>query len=107
MMLAKCIDRVREGSVTFTSGGATSLLNQLNPAPTTPSPLPSRISLVNPLGDITPSRPIILAASVKGSNPTGTVSFASSGVALGTGRNGQSLARQGHQDIAGDLRVAR
>jgi len=70
--------------LTFTSGGATSLLNQLNPAPATPSPLPSQISIVTPIGYVAPSRPITLTASVKGSSPTGSVSFASNGVALGT-----------------------
>jgi hypothetical protein len=70
------------------SFGATSniasLLNQTNPAPVKPAPLTSTIALQTSLATATPGAAITLTASVFGTNPTGSVSFAANGNAMGT-----------------------
>jgi hypothetical protein len=61
-----------------------SLLNQTNPAPAKPSPINSSTALqVSPL-TAGPGAAIALTATVLGTNPTGSVSFAANGNALGT-----------------------
>jgi Bacterial Ig-like domain (group 3)/FG-GAP-like repeat len=66
------------------NGAVTSFLNQLNPAPTPPPPLPSNANLVFPAGLLTPARPITLYVGITGQNPTGTVTFTANGASLGT-----------------------
>jgi hypothetical protein len=61
-----------------------SLLNQTNPAPVKPAPLTSTTALQTSLATATPGAAITLTASVFGTNPTGSVSFAANGNALGT-----------------------
>ena len=61
-----------------------SLLNQTNPAPVKPAPLTSTIALQTSLATAAPGAAITLTASVFGNNPTGSVSFAANGNALGT-----------------------
>jgi hypothetical protein len=68
-------------------GGATyevSLINKTNPAPVKPAPLTSTTALQTSLATATPDAAITLTASVFGNNPTGSVSFAANGNALGT-----------------------
>jgi hypothetical protein len=70
------------------NSGATSniasLLNQTNPAPAKPAPLTSTTALQTSLNTATPGAAVTLTASVFGTNPTGSVSFAVNGNALGT-----------------------
>jgi Bacterial Ig-like domain (group 3)/FG-GAP-like repeat len=61
-----------------------SLLNQTNPAPVKPAPLTSTTALQTSLATASPGAAITLTASVFGTNPTGSVSFAANGNALGT-----------------------
>ncbi|NYF52947.1 FG-GAP-like repeat-containing protein [Tunturiibacter gelidoferens] len=69
----------------YTAGGATiSLLNQLNPAPTAPAPLPSKTTLAASSTSAAPGQQLTLTATVTGASPTGTVSFITNGKALGT-----------------------
>jgi hypothetical protein len=69
-----------------TTGGTyvASLLNQTNPAPVKPPPLTSTTALQTSLATATPGVAITLTASIFGANPTGSVSFAANGNALGT-----------------------
>lgn len=69
-----------DGAPTF----EVSLLNQTNPAPVKPAPLTSTTALQTSLATATPGAAITLTASVFGTNPTGSVSFAANGNALGT-----------------------
>lgn len=63
---------------------ASSLLNQLNPAPGKSSPFVSETDLqVSPTSGTTGAS-ITLTATVTGLNPTGTVSFTANGTSLGT-----------------------
>ena len=61
-----------------------SLLNQTNPPPAKPATLTSTTALATSLATATPGAAITLTASVFGTNPTGSVSFATNGNALGT-----------------------
>jgi hypothetical protein len=64
-------------------GTATSLLNQLNPAPISPPPTAKTVltsSLSNPL----PTQQLTLTATVTGVSPTGTVTFLSGTTTLGS-----------------------
>jgi hypothetical protein len=61
-----------------------SLLNQTNPPPAKPATLTSTTALETSLATATPGAAITLTASVFGTNPTGSVSFAANGNALGT-----------------------
>jgi hypothetical protein len=61
-----------------------SLLNQTNPVPTKPAPITSTTALQTSLATATPGAAITLTASVFGTNPTGSVSFAANGNTLGT-----------------------
>ena len=61
-----------------------SLLNQTNPPPAKPATLTSTTALATSLATATPGAAITLSASVFGTNPTGSVSFAANGNALGT-----------------------
>jgi Bacterial Ig-like domain (group 3)/FG-GAP-like repeat len=61
-----------------------SLLNQTNPPPAKPATLTSTTALQTSLATATPGAAITLTASVFGTNPTGSVSFAANGNALGT-----------------------
>jgi hypothetical protein len=68
-----------------TTDAVTSLINQTNPAPAAPSLVPSSTRLIPPYNDtIPPTRPITFTVSVTGLNPTGTVTFTSNGVSVGT-----------------------
>jgi hypothetical protein len=64
---------------------AISLLNQTNPTPVKPAPLTSTTALQASPATATPGAAITLTASIFGTNPTGSVSFAANGSALGTG----------------------
>ena len=55
--------------------GATSLLNQLNPSPSAPSLLPSRMTLTASANSAAPNQQLTLTAAVTGLSPTGSVSF--------------------------------
>jgi hypothetical protein len=69
----------------FNSGsGVTSLLNQLNPVPTAPAPLPSKTVLVASASSAAPGQQFTLTATITGASPTGTVSVVSGGTLLGT-----------------------
>jgi hypothetical protein len=61
-----------------------SLLNHTNAAPTKPAPITSIISLQASPATAAPDAAITLTASVFGTNPTGSVSFAANGNSLGT-----------------------
>jgi Bacterial Ig-like domain (group 3)/FG-GAP-like repeat len=61
-----------------------SLLNQTNPPPAKPATLTSTTALQTSLATATPGAAITLTASIFGTNPTGYVSFAANGNALGT-----------------------
>ncbi|NYF88946.1 FG-GAP-like repeat-containing protein [Tunturiibacter empetritectus] len=61
-----------------------SLLNQLNPASTPPALLPSKTTLAASANSAAPGQQLTFTATVTGATPTGTVSFASNGKALGT-----------------------
>ena len=74
-------------SVTIYSGTAyytASLLNQTNAAPTKPAPITSTTALQASPATAAPNAAITLTASVFGTNPTGSVSFAANGTSLGT-----------------------
>jgi hypothetical protein len=61
-----------------------SLLNQTNPTPVTPAPITSTTALQASPMTAAPNAAITLTASVFGTNPTGSVSFAANGNNLGT-----------------------
>ena len=68
----------------FTNGGATSFLNQINPPPTAPALVQSRTTLAISAATANTNQQLILAASVAGVHPTGTVTFVSGNTTLGT-----------------------
>jgi hypothetical protein len=68
----------------FSNGGATSLINQTNAKPTTPSPLPSKTVLAVSANSAVPNQQLTFTATVTGINPTGSVSFVSGSTTLGT-----------------------
>ncbi|WP_446743823.1 FG-GAP-like repeat-containing protein [Silvibacterium acidisoli] len=70
--------------VTLSSGGATILLNQGNPAPTAPSLLPTNTTITASAATVNQGQSLTFTAQVGGLNPTGTVTFTAAGVALGT-----------------------
>jgi Bacterial Ig-like domain (group 3)/FG-GAP-like repeat len=70
--------------LTFTSAGATSLLNQFNPPPSPPALIQSRTTLAISAATANTNQQLILTATVTGANPTGTVTFVSGNTALGT-----------------------
>lgn len=71
--------------LTWTNGGATSLLNQTNPSPAAPSPLTSKTTItVYPGNAAYPTQPVTFTAQVAGISPTGSVTFTSGGRTLGT-----------------------
>jgi hypothetical protein len=70
--------------LTFTSGGATSLLNQTNPTPSAPQPFPTTTTLSSNPTTAAPTQPIAFTGHVTGITPSGTVTFTSGGTALGT-----------------------
>jgi hypothetical protein len=70
--------------LSFTSGGATSLLNQTNPAPVAPAPLPSKTTLAVSANRAAPNQQLTFTATIGGISPTGTVSFTSGSTSLGT-----------------------
>ena len=71
--------------LTWTSGGATALLNQTNPAPTAPSLFPSKIALAVSANNAAPTQQRTFTATVTGIiAPTGNVSFTSGSTSLGT-----------------------
>lgn len=76
----------------FSGGAVTSLLNQTNPAPSAPSPLASKISLVASLTTAAPGQQLTLTATVTGLAPTGIVSFLAGGKTLGTGSLSKGVA---------------
>lgn len=65
-------------------GGVTSFINQLNPAPTSPAPLPSKTTLAASASSAAPGQQLTLTATITGATPTGTVSFVSGSITLGT-----------------------
>jgi hypothetical protein len=71
--------------ITFSSGGATSLLNMSNPTPTVPPLLPSTTTLNGFPTTAAPTQPIGFTVSVTGASPTGTVTLLSGTTVLGTG----------------------
>lgn len=79
--------------VVFADGAAVSLLNQTNPVPAAPAPLPSKLTLsVSPTSAV-PLQPVTLSSTVTGLNPTGTVSFTTAdGMLLGKEAVGFSVA---------------
>ena len=66
------------------SDGATVLLNQLNPAPTAPAPLASRVSLVSSAATGTVGQQLTLTATVTGASPTGTITLVAGSTTLGS-----------------------
>jgi hypothetical protein len=68
----------------YSNGGATSLLNQFNPAPTAPAPVPSGTRLTAYASSAAPNQSLTFTATIGGISPTGTVSFMSGSTALGT-----------------------
>jgi hypothetical protein len=66
-----------------TSGLASSLLNQLNPVPTTPAALPSKTALTVSANSAAPGQQLTFTATVTGLNPTGNVTFTSGSTTLG------------------------
>jgi hypothetical protein len=71
--------------LTWTSGGATALLNQTNPAPATPSLFPSKTALAVSANNAAPTQQVTFTATVTSIiAPTGSVSFTSGGTTLGT-----------------------
>jgi hypothetical protein len=69
--------------VTFTNGGATSLLNQTNPAPTTPALLPSKTALTASSTTAAPGQQLTFTARVTGGFTTGSVTFTAGTTTLG------------------------
>ena len=71
--------------LTWTSFGATALLNQTNPAPTAPSLFPSKTALAVSANNAAPTQQLTFTATVTGViPPTGNVSFTSGDTTLGT-----------------------
>ncbi|WP_433975487.1 FG-GAP-like repeat-containing protein [Tunturiibacter lichenicola] len=71
--------------LTWTSGGATALLNQTNPAPTAPSLFPSKTALAVSANNAAPTQQLTFTATVTGViSPSGSVSFTSGSTPLGT-----------------------
>jgi Bacterial Ig-like domain (group 3)/FG-GAP-like repeat/FG-GAP repeat len=70
--------------LTFTNGGATSLLNLTNPTPAAPAQLPSTTSLAVSATNANLNQQLNLTATVTGVNPAGSVSFVSGTTTLGT-----------------------
>jgi hypothetical protein len=70
--------------LTFTNGGATSLLNLTNPTPAAPAPLPSKTTLALSATGAAPGQQLTVTATVSGISPTGNVAFLSNGTSLGT-----------------------
>ena len=70
--------------LTFTSFGATSLVNQTNPTPTAPSLIPSTITLAVSSGGAMPNQHLTFTATVTGAHPTGTVTFVNGTTPIGT-----------------------
>lgn len=70
--------------LTFTNGGATSLLNLTSPKPTAPGQLPSTTSLAVSATNANLKQQLNLTATVTGVNPTGSVTFVSGTTTLGT-----------------------
>jgi hypothetical protein len=70
--------------LTFTSGGATSLLNLSNPASTAPGLFSSTTSLSSNPTTAAPTQPIAFTVNVIGVSPAGTVTFTSGSATLGT-----------------------
>jgi hypothetical protein len=71
--------------LTWTSFGATALLNQTNPAPTAPSLFPSKTALAVSANNAAPTQQLTFTATVTGViPPTGNVSFTSGSTTLGT-----------------------
>jgi hypothetical protein len=70
--------------LTFTSGGATVLLNQTNPAPKGPSLLPTTTTLAISAATANENQQVNLTATVMGVNPTGSVNFVAGSTTLGT-----------------------
>jgi hypothetical protein len=66
------------------NGGVTSFLNQLNPTPTTPAPLPSKTVLAASANSAAPGQQLTLTATITGASPTGIISFVSGSTTLGT-----------------------
>jgi len=70
--------------LTWTSFGATALLNQTNPAPTAPSVFPSKTALAVSANNAAPTQQLTFTATVTGViAPTGSVSFTSGSTTLG------------------------
>jgi hypothetical protein len=70
--------------LSFNGPAVTSLLNQLNPAPTPPAPLPSKTTLAASANSAAPGQQLTFTAAVTGSTPTGTIYFVAGGKTLGT-----------------------
>lgn len=70
--------------LTFTNGGATSLLNLTNPTPTAPAQLPSTTSLAVSATNANLNQQLSFTATITGVNPTGSVAFVSGTTTLGT-----------------------
>jgi hypothetical protein len=68
----------------LSSGGSTVLLNQTNPTPSVPSPLPSTTTLAVSASNANPGQQLTFTATVVGANPSGTVTLSSGGKVLGT-----------------------
>jgi hypothetical protein len=70
--------------LTFTSGGATSLLNLSNPTPSAPPLLPSTTTVSSYPATAAPTQPINFTVSVTGATPTGSVTLTAGTTVLGT-----------------------
>jgi hypothetical protein len=70
--------------LTFTSGGATALLNQTNPAPKGPSLLPTATTLAISAATADENQQVNLTATVMGVSPAGNVDFVAGSTMLGT-----------------------
>jgi hypothetical protein len=70
--------------IAFTFSGATSLLNQLNPASGAAQSVPSRTQLAASTASLAANQQLTLTATVTGITPTGNVSFRSGSTTLGT-----------------------
>ena len=68
----------------FANSEAVSLLNQTNPTPAPPSPLPSSTTLVASATSAGENQQLIFTAAVTGIMPTGSVSFIAGSTTLGT-----------------------
>jgi hypothetical protein len=78
------LDLLYGGGLYGGDAAVTSLINQLNPAPTTPAPLPSSTKLAASLNSAAPGQQITFTATVTGISPTGKVSFTTGSTTLGT-----------------------